>query len=314
MNKNILLAALISLAFLIGCTAGNEDAEKAAMTSPFIGGAIGVVSDFVDTRIEVFDGGKDPFDIIVKLENQGEARVAKEDVRVKLSGFNPAEFGKTEQELTKNPVDDVTEKIKDSQGNVIPGAPVFVEFKELNYKASLTGARIDLPIRADICYIYNTKAISKLCVRRDILSPEAGGICEITETKPVFNSGAPVQIMDFKEMSRARNKLGFSFEIKNVGTGDIFEMGSVCDRSMRGYENKVYVKVTTNLDGLSCTGLESKGKSADGSVSLFDGSKIITCTQELASFSDFEQIVNIEATYDYEEFKQIQLTVKSSGQ
>ncbi len=313
MKKNILIAVLISLAFVLGCTT-EEGAETASMTSPFLGGAVGVVSDFVDLRAEVYDNGRDPFDIVIKLENQGESKIAKEDIRVKLSGFNPVEFGKTEQDLTKNPDDSLTEKMKDSQGNVIPSAPVFVEFKGLNHAAKITGARIDLPIRADICYMYTTEAISKLCIRRNILNPPAGGICEITETKPVFNSGSPIQFMDFKEMSRSKDKIGFSFEIKNVGTGDLFEMGSVCDRSMRGYENKVYVKVSTNLDGLSCTGLESKGRIAEGFVLLFDKSKIITCTQAVSTSTDFEQVVSLEGTYDYEEFKQAQITVKSSGE
>ncbi|MEM4263395.1 MAG: hypothetical protein QW666_00685 [Candidatus Woesearchaeota archaeon] len=313
MKKNILLAVIISLAFIAGC-AGGEGEEKVPTTSPFLGGATGVVADFVDLRTEMFDGGSDPFDVIVKLENQGESRVAKEDVRVKLSGFNPVEFGKTEQDLTKSPVDDLTEKIKDPQGNVLPGAQVFVEFKELNHVAKISGARIDFPIRADICYMYSTKAISKICVRSNILNPVPGGVCEVNENKVIFNSGAPVQFMNFRETARAKDKLGFSFEIKNVGTGDLFEMGSVCDRSNRGYEDKVYVKVTTNIDGLTCTGLESKGKSADGFITLFDNSKIITCTQEVSTMTDFEQAVNLEATYDYEEFKQAQITIKSAGQ
>ncbi len=313
MKKNALIAVIISLTLLLGCTAG-DDANKVPVTSPFIGGTAGLSADFVDLRTDVFDGGRDPFDIVVKLDNLGEARVSKEDVRVRLSGFNPAEFGKTSQDLTKSPDDNLLEKFKDTQGNVLPGSSIFVEFKGLNHVAPITGSRVDLPIRADLCYMYSTKAISKLCIRSDVLTPAPGGICEITEDKPIFNSGAPVQFANLKEMARARGKIGFSFEIQNLGTGDIFEMGSICDRSNRGYENKIYIQVNTNLEGLSCTGLETTGKTAAGFVNLFDATKIITCTQDVSTMTDFEQVINLEAAYDYEEFKQVQITVKSSGQ
>lgn len=313
MKKNALVVLIISLALLLGCTT-EEDAEKVPVTSPFIGGTSGISADFVDLRADVFDGGRDPFDLIIKLDNLGEARVAKEDVRVKLSGFNPTEFGKTEADLVKSPTDNLLEQFKDTQGNVMPGSSVYVEFKELSHAAPITGSRVDLPIRADICYMYSTKAISKLCIRSDVLSPTPGGICEITEDKPVFNSGAPVQFVNFKEMTRARGKVGFSFEIQNLGQGDLFEMGSICDRSNRGYENKVYVKVNTNMEGLSCTGLETAGKQAAGFVNLFDKTKVITCTQDVVTGTDFEQVIDLEAAYDYEEFKQVQITVKSSGQ
>ena len=74
------------------------------------------------------------------------------------------------------------------------------------------------------------------------------------------------------------------------------------------------MRIDSNLPGLSCTGLESKGRTAEGYVTLFSGNKIVTCTQTIATRTDFEQLVTIEAEYDYEEYKQTSITVKSSGE
>ena len=309
--KKSLFVMIAIMIFLIGCAGEGEQIE---ITSPFIGGTSGVVADFVDLRPEVFDGGRDPFDIVVKLENTGEAEVLQENVKVKISGINPAEFNKLEEGLTASPDDDLMAKMKDAQGNVIPGAQVFLEFKELNHVSPITGGQLDLPLRADVCYLYNTKAVSKICVRENILNPAPEGICEITGSKPLFNSGAPVQFSNFKESARSRDKIGFSFEVRNAGTGDVFGKNTLCSKDERKNKDAVYMRVDSNLPGLSCTGLESKGRTAEGYITLFSGSKIVTCTQTIATRIDFEQLVILEAEYDYEEFKQTSITIKSSGE
>jgi len=311
MRKGLAVFAVVLLIFLIGC---KKDGETVELAAPFIGGTTGVVTNFIELRAEVFDGGRDPFDVIVKLENTGEAFIPKESVRVKLSGINPAEFGKLEEDLIQSPLDDLIETRKDSQGNILPSPPVFVEFVGLNHFSPIAGALTTFPLRADVCYLYKTEAVSKLCIRANILTPEAGGICEINEGKPVFNSGAPVQIANVRESTRARDKIGFSFEVVNVGTGEVFERETACDRSTRAKADRVFVIVKTNMPGISCTGLSTTGTRAEGYVTLFSNTKIITCSQTVTSRTDFEQLLSIEAIYDYEEFQQTTLTVKSSGE
>lgn len=309
--RKIILAILLLLV-LIACKPTAK--QPITIQSPFIGGAQGIQIDFHELRKDVFDGGRDPFDVIIKLQNNGETEVNKENIKIKLSGINPSEFGKLEEQLVASAPDDVIEIRKDATGNMIPSPPTFVEFLELNHRSTITGASAQFPLRADLCYLYRTKAVSKLCIRSDLLTPPPGGICEINEEKPLFNSGAPVQISGFKESTRAKDKVGFSFEIKNAGTGNIFERNSFCDRSQRKNENRVYVIINTGLSGLSCTGLESTGKGAEGFVTLYGGSKIVTCTQTANTRTDFEQLVNIEAIYDYEQTAQTTITVKSSGE
>lgn len=304
---------MVILALLVACTGGGTT-KQVSLGSPFVGGTQGLVISFQDFRSEVFDGNRDPFDIIVNLQNNGENLVKKENVKVSISGINPVEFSKTEQDLVKNAADDVIETRKDSQGSVLLGPPVFTEFVGLNHKGAIAGASAQFTIRADVCYLYRTRAASKLCIRNNLLTPPAGGICELNEDKPFFNSGAPVQIASFKETVRAKDKIGFTFEIKNVGQGSLFERNSVCDRTQRQKENRVYVTIATGLNGLSCTGLETTALGAEGFVTLYGGSKIVSCAQTVSTMSDFEQLVGVEVVYDYEEMIQNTLTVKSSGE
>src|SRR3989338_1132349 len=130
MKKTLLLISLIVL--ITACT--SEDAGKTLeLKNPFIGGSEGLKVSFQELRKEVFDGGRDPFDITIKLDNAGESAIKKNDVRVKLSGINPSLFGKLEEQLARNPDDDILETRLDPAGNIIPSPPTTVDFSELNH-------------------------------------------------------------------------------------------------------------------------------------------------------------------------------------
>lgn len=311
MRCRTVFLGLVVLLLLVGCT---KDKTKKLEIQPFIGGTSGLLIDFVDLRKEVFDGGRDPFDVVVKLENKGETLIPKNKVRVKLTGVRPEEFGKTEEQFILSPPEDVFDNRKDVQGNVQPSTPVFVEFRELNHFTKITGSALSFPVRAEICYRYGSRAISKLCVRENLVAPKAGGICEINEAKPTFSSGAPLQVANVQESTRAKNKISFSFELQNSGTGLVYERDTNCDKSTRKNENRVFVSADTKAQGLSCTGLTNRGTAAEGFVTLFEGKKTVTCTQDIARPSDYELLLSVETVYDYEEFKQTDITVKSSGE
>ena len=45
---------------------------------PFIGGKEGVQASFADLREHVFDGGNDPFDVVIRIDNHGEAAISRD--------------------------------------------------------------------------------------------------------------------------------------------------------------------------------------------------------------------------------------------
>lgn len=309
--KKTLIFLIIAAIMLAGCQ--QQEGATIDLTQPFLGGTQGLVFSFSELRTEVFDGGIDPFDIAVKLENNGEADIQKDKVRIALSGINPLEFETTESQMTSSPTEDVVATKKDMLGNIQLGPAVFVEFKNLNHQGKITGTQLSYPIRADICYLYNTQTVSKLCMRKNALTQEEG-ICTVNEDKPVYNSGAPIQVTRLTESARAKDKIGFTFQIQNMGTGETFERGTVCDRMTRKNKDRVFVRVETNTPGLTCAGLEPKGTYAEGFTTLFDGVKTITCTQPVMTGTDYEQVIGIESHYDYNEYTQTTITVKNAGE
>lgn len=304
MRKLAILLVLL-LVVLVSCKGGSKSVEL----KPFIGGTSGLNIDFLDFRTEVFDGGDDPFDLIVKLENKGEYDVKKANAIVTLSGVRPQEFNKAESDLVKQPSDDILAPTLDSQGNTVAAGPVSVEFRELNHISLISGAALTFPVRADVCYQYQTKSVSKICVLSNLLATD--GICVVDEAKPVFNSGAPVQIVNVRQSPQGKDKFRITFDITKSGTGNIFQPSSKCELDKE--KNKVMVRVDTHMSGLSCTGLnEASGTAVEGLQTLFDGKKTIQCIQESKKSGDFEQALEITADYTYEDSKTAQITVKSS--
>jgi len=302
------LIVIVSILLLVGCAEREKLPTKA---TPFIGGTTGVLIDFMEDSPppEALDGGDFPFDVVVKLKNDGEYTVPKEDVEVRISGIRAEEFDLSESDLVKNPEEDLIAMEKDAEGNIRESTPVYVEFNGFNHVEELAG-NTEFTFRADVCYVYQTKATAQICVRKDNLETEEG-VCEVNEEKTVYNSGAPVQVVSFRETPRAKNKVAFTFEIQHKGNGNIYKKETRCD-SARTNEDKVYVKVETNINGnLECSGLR-EGDATEGFATLYGGKKIITCTQEVNTESDYETPVDITITYDYKDNTETTVLVKHS--
>ncbi len=308
MRKYAFVLFVCVLLFLVGC-AGEE--ERPAAGTPFLGGTNGLLVNFESSPPpEVFDGGNFPFDVILKLKNNGEWDVPKEKVRVKLSGIRAEQFGFLPSDLIKNSPDDLPKMQRDPTGKLIESPPVFVEINNLNHAEAITGAELTFPIRADVCYRYGTEAVAQLCVRENILNPKAGGVCIINDDKAVYNSGAPVQITGFTESARSSDKIGFSFNVEHQGTGDIYEQDTTCNKE-RAFEDRVYVKVDAGIPGLACSAL---GGGTEGFVKMFGGIKPVQCTLTVPSPSDYELPVTITIGYDYEVGQSTQILVKHTGE
>ena len=296
MKKVLFAITALLVLFLASCT---TEQQKVVTIQPFIGGTDALVVSFDQLRKEVFDGGNDPFDVIVKMQNKGEADVSKDKLRVKLSGVKPQEFGRADNDFLKRADYEVESRKKDATGGVIETTPHFVTFKDLNHATAIQGSELAFPLRADVCYLYSTKAVSRLCVRTDLLSTTAGGVCNVNEEKPVFNSGAPLQVQKVQQSAVGKDKLRLSFEIKKPGSGEIYRKESNgCELTKD--KNKVHVRVDAGMEGLSCTGFDVKsGKGVEGDVTLYDGSKIITCDQQINQKGDYETELKIDLSYDH---------------
>lgn len=311
MNKKIFFLLILTI-FLYSC---EEQTSTTGKETPFIGGQSGLSIQFLDDAppSEVFDRGQFPFNIELKLLNNGEADIKKEDVSIKISGLNPSDFGKTESFFIKQGIDeDILAMYKDFEGNIIKSSDVIVTFSNLNFKDNLAG-NFKTKVRADVCYTYNTQALTTGCIKPNPIRETPNDICKVQEKKTIYNSAAPIQIESFEELPSGTDKVRYIFKIKHVDNGKVYSPNSKCPES-REYSNKLYFKLwfpgETTID-FTCAGLET-GQGKEGYVILRDGEATIRCTQVQTSNIVFNQRMQIQLEYDYQESIDKELLVKKS--
>ena len=324
MKKFVYLSSIFALLVLISaCQQGSSDSTGTAPKTPFLGGTKGLDLKFLDGSPpkEVTDSGTFPFQAIVSMKNQGEFDLKKDQVKVDLIGILPENFGTSIEDLSgKRPQDDPSPKKRDSEGNVIEPVETFITFpsdgSSFNFENSVTG-NTPFIFRADVCYKYQTKALSRICVLRDLINTKKNTICKPSESKKIFSSASPVQVSSFRQTVAGQDKISFSFDIVQSGKGSVFKEGDSTSpaadcpkdpRASREKENKVLVNVDTKLPNLRCVGLEG---TTSGYVTLVDGKRTITCTQELDSGrNDFETNVDITLDFNYNDITEEQVLVK----
>lgn len=326
--KQLFLSIFIfSLAlFITGCeTTTDQDGEQG--TSPgtaFIGGSTDSFSmNFVENAPpgEVFDRNRYPFSVNLRVENEGEWDVLDPNkYRVKLSGIDPTVFNDPVMNQTANQA--LFGKERDSQGQVIDGTVTNFAFPGFSYTGNLSG-NAQFTIRADACFAYGTKAVSRICIKENLLDTTDTSICQVNGEKEVQNSIAPVKIIDVKESAIGNNRITYTFTVQHEGDGRLYLLDSRCENRLEK-RNIVYLTIDTGLQsGLTCQGLQDANGNPltdanQGYVTLYaagSGSKrIITCTQEIPEdrLGDYENLVNFELQYDYQISEQKQILVRNN--
>ncbi|RME77716.1 hypothetical protein D6774_03560 [Candidatus Woesearchaeota archaeon] len=305
----------------MGCQQEQQDPNAASVSSQFYGGDQGLVISFVPGAPpdEVVDKGQ-PFGASVLIENKGDDDVAAGEYRVTLTGIDPALFSTTAAAMTQKPSEELRAAQVDASGTRIEGAKVTVDFPQggsFEHSREISGA-VTYNLKADLCYQYSSKANANLCVLEDILGTQgrADKLCEISESKDVDASGAPVKVVNFVESAASSDKISFVFTIRHVGSGSVHALGSDCSDEF-SKRNKVKVTIDTGISGtLSCSGISdgsASGSTYTGTVQLLNGEREIRCTQTVNNPSDFESLAEITIDYDYRTSVSKQLRVKHIG-
>lgn len=337
----VLLLALIAVV-IAGCQGGGD--KGVSSTTPFIGGTEGLTAKFAENSppAEVTDAQKDTsgklintFDIVLLLENVGEVDIGDSSlestagntkIAVTIGGILGSDFltsdsknpdGKVVTLVKANSKGPISGVRKDPDGNKIPGSTVDMRFEGLAYQRELAGSA-EFPIQADVCYSYQTKAVSDLCIRADA-TKRVSGVCDIAGQKQVFNSGAPVHVTAAKESVGGKNKVLLTFNVKNIGTGGVFKAAATpdCERGAFAKENHVLVQVSTGLtEGITCSGISVNSTASKlteglvvGDLRLSNGEGTFSCIQNTPN-QDGVKKVDLKLTYNYLISKSTKIAVK----
>ncbi len=337
MNKKYYaIAILICLTLLVSaCAKRSGAATGSAPKTPFLGGTAGLTINFEKDSPppEVTDDESFGFNVIIKLKNDGEFSIPRDRVSLNLVGFDPNDFGRSFEDLRDvKPDDDLQAKRRDAEGNIVDGTTTFAQFPKGggDFIPTKFPGNTPFTFRADVCYNYETEAITKLCILRDMINIRDDSICRPTAVgttgRQIYSSSAPVQVVNFRQSVVGRDKISFTFDIvRSFGNVDLFwskdkrvpssfDEGCPKDpKARRVVENNVGVEITEIptdpiFSNLKCGGLDA---GTTGVVRLVDGRRTITCTVELTTDRlDLEKNVGIKLQYNVLDTKETQILVK----
>ena len=350
-RKSLVFFSAVLMLFAVGCQGG--DTTSSSITTPFLGGDGGVEIGILEGNppAEVTDGNIFPFNAIVSLKNVGEQDIAKANAKVSLIGFLPSQFNPAIVPATvpptfdfdetklkdQNPLDDLTGRKKEADGNVLEPVEIFLTLpkdatgadKQFKFKDTIQGNTVFI-FRADVCYLYKTKAISELCILQNQIDRSPNAICNPTEPKTIFNSGSQIKTSSFRESVAGKDKVQFSFDVMHSGTGSAFDPTTPADcpkdpTNRRTKEDQVVVTVDTGLPPrvapaatnykLSCVGLADVAGATtakqSGKVKLIGDKRTITCTLDLdPARNDFKKPIDISVDFNYDQTADKEVLVK----
>jgi hypothetical protein len=317
MKSYYVLGVLLVLSLLLtGCDSGNGD-EEDKIESGFIGGTSGLVLRWYTPEQGYFtllDNGNDEILLELQVENLGEADVPANKATISLSGISSRDFSLQKNDLTQKLETDLRGmfKLNDEKRD---GDQTVVSFGPIKYIPQIS-TDITMPVIAEVCYPYKTSAEAVLCISED---PVDSNVCEPNGDRPVYSSGAPIQITDFTQQSAGKNTFIITFTIKHAGNGEIFKSGEGCDSQDFSSQGIVNVKVGNKEDwGWNSINVDCNGNPVGEYFTQrlrFGDESTVRCTVEVTDsmIGDYVRALPIELEYDYSSSVSTTLRVQSSS-
>lgn len=309
MKTKLLFPLLAIMLFVAAC--GGTSNKTNDVTTPFIGGNVGVKLGLVDSMppAMVYDNKRQDFSIGVALQNVGEADIgpgtANPYAQVSIGGFLPDVFGLTNARMTQALSMPLLGSHKLSDGSILPGQVNRVIFSPLNYQGRLQGATV-VKFLINFCYDYENLATVPICFKNDVIeTTQDEQVCTLSGEKSPQNSGGPIQVTSLLQNPLAPDKEMIDFVVEHVGTGDFYgrTADETCDPSITN-TNKYNVGVAVTSDDAALQIVCSElGGTANGTITLYQGAPMtVTCTLTGNNVTQvYTDLLTIHLTYRYGE-------------
>lgn len=244
MKKQILFVLIAMLVFLYGCSS----TEVKKSEGPYVGGTNGLLFYWTSPTLEnniLFDQGASSLPLVLSIKNDGEYTINTEGnnqkIKITLDGvhYSDIHYEGIENSLTKNiDGEELIGKRKNLDGTVYDGLSTYVEFNDFKFLRKVSGETVR-PIRAKICYPYQTFTTAKICVAENLALPPKDSLCEVNGPAEVFSSSGPLQVTSLRQGVLRNNSIEIVFKIEHKSTGEFFA-GENCEAT---FANKDVVNV-----------------------------------------------------------------------
>lgn len=301
MNRGFRILAILLLVLLISGVKGCEKGKETGALGAYIGGTDGLAVSFLDDEPpeKVLDNNQESFFITLSLENKGEYDIPKGKIIASLSGIPREDFSMSLLDAKSANVIEGKHKLG---GEILEGVMDELQFPEAKYKYDLSADLVQ-KMRADVCYLYQTEGLAKLCLKKNPSARDDTDICEINnEAVSLESSSAPVKVTNVKEQSAGQAEVLLIFDIENVGEGDVY-LPDTFSGECSGWEKKkdslsISVEAVAKNLIVKCTMLGDKSK---GDIKLVSGKRKATCRVSTSALQDtaFESPFNIKLNYFY---------------
>ena len=336
MKFTVSVVLLLAMVVVPACggIGGGGNAESTTFINPnLVDGDDSVEASFVeDSPPSEVNTDDIEFGVSVKIENFGQHTIKAGELKVTIEGFNEGDFGLNEK--LEGSVDKPILGRRKINGEIFEGIPETKSFlpKITTYRSNLPGGAIlTYPFTAKLCYPYETKVSTTICLVQDTLSTETDRACNPKKREAeVQNSAAPVKITSLKQNVAGRDKILLNFKIEKTGSGVIYVNNPTEELELHQNEcgqnsgenvnsktrNRVLVVIDTGLpaEDLECSGLSDFKKKADdlaaataktGVARLADnGTATFVCLQDTKSVSS-DGIKAISLTLQYQVKKSV---------
>ena len=279
MNKSHIFsfAFLFTVLFIAGCQGGDSNSGG---LGTFMGGVEGVSVQFVDLAPPKTFDEDDSVSVKVMLKNKGEFDLVSGSAKARIFGVNLDNFG-------------LTREYKGTSGSLrgvgefnTEGGQAEIDFGNALYALPVINSE-DFTFRARVCYPYQTRILSDVCIASALaLESNADIACDVAGDKIQTGdvSGAPIQVTSITEQTRGSNQVRFDLVIENNGKGEVFNPGVDCetleaDVSRLSNQDKVMLEII-NPTGIVCD-FKDKEPSSSGIVELKTGKATISCWMDV---------------------------------
>jgi len=304
-KKYFLVLFVVGLLFLI--TACEEGEGETTIPEPFTGGSQGLVAEFEEIGVieegeySFYEDELIPMQIIFK--NKGEEDIDIGGLVVELKGILLADFSGITSGILSN--DELIEAVSEFNPE---GGEILVDFTPAggaSYLQEISGAHYTINPFVVYKYEYSTKAlVPEVCFKEDLRDER---LCNVRESKEVFSSGAPIQVISVEEETAGTGKISLTFEVENVGGGEVTTPGNEFNPS--------YGQIAYRLEPITeRADWQCAAAGRENEARLIGGSATIRCRllNPLPPDALYTKAIGLTINYDYRDVIQQKIRIKKA--